>query len=271
MKGLHLTLTTALMAMVYATASAETFFQTGFESPYTLGDLSGQDDWMVTPMSAGGLIQGTVVHSGTQAVELIDGASFGRAQRSVTGTMGQQLLMSSFAMYFDDAWQVDIDADRFEAQVRIEVNGATKGVYGIEFGLVRAPTAGYETVPGDGSAFFIEIGSESAMMAKGYGLIDYASMANAWHVYDLTYDGQNDTATLWVDGIQRTQVFIDEDIASVSNIQLQNQRWGTSPSKNASLFFDDVHTLQAVPEPASLIGLTLGGAALLLKLRKRSR
>jgi hypothetical protein len=249
------------LALLPGLAGALTLFTTDFESPmYTLGDLSGQNSWMVTPANAVGTIQDKTYFSGTQAVELIDGASFGRAQVSVSG-VPSPVLSASYAMYFDNAWQGPMEADRFEAQMRVEVTGAP-GTYGLEFGFVKAPTGGYETVPADGSAFFIEFTTESAMLAHAYQVADYATYANGWHTYNLILDTQNDLAQLYVDGVLRTQLTYEDNPTAVSNIQLQNQRWGTNPSNSSSLFFDDLD-VSVVPEPATIGVLALGLAALL--------
>lgn len=247
-------------------AAATSLFNCGFEAPtYSIGDLSGQDGWMVTPANAVGSIQDKFVYSGLQAVELIDGASFGRAQQSISG-VPDPVLSASYAMMFDDVWQGPMEADRFEAQMRVEVTGSG-GTFGIEFGFLKAPSAGYETVPGDASAFYIEVGSESAMLGKAYDVVDYAAYSNTWHTYDLIFDNPNDLAQLYVDGVLRTQLTITEDLTALSNVQIQNQRWGTNPSNSESLYFDDLN-VSVVPEPATFGVFALGLAAL---LRRRSR
>jgi hypothetical protein len=248
------------LALLPGLAGAVTLYTTDFESPlYTLGDLSGQNGWMVTPSNAVGSVQNKTYLSGSQAVELIDGASFGRAQQSIAG-VPSPILSASYAMYFDDAWQGPMESDRFEAQMRVEVTGAP-GTYGLEFGFVKAPNGGYESVPADGSAFFIEFATESASLAHAYDVVDYATYANGWHTYNLILDTQNDLVQLYVDGGLRTQLTYADDPTGISNIQLQNQRWGTNPSNSASLFFDDVN-VSAVPEPGTLGALALGLAAL---------
>lgn len=241
-------------------APSQMIFQTGFESPtYSSGDLSGQDDWMVTPSGASGLIQSVIFQSGSQAAQLGDAASFGRAQRSISGAPGQ-VLVASFGMFLDDAWGAQMETDRFEAQMRVEVSGAP-GTFGIEFGFLKAPVGGYETVPADASAFFIEIGSESAMMGAGYTVVDYSAVSNGWHNYQIAYDNISDIASLYVDGSLKVQAAATNDILAISNIQLQNQRWGTSPNNNGVLYFDDL-AVEAVPEPASIIAIAIGIAAM---------
>lgn len=240
-------------------------FATGFESPtYTLGDLGGQDDWMVTPSGAVGDVQNVRVQSGDQALELIDDASFGRAQRSVAGT-GIAVLSAQFGMYFDDSWAANQVEDRFEAQMRVESTGQG-GVFGIEFGFVKASASGYETVPANGSAFYIEIGTEAASHARGYEVVDFGAWSKGWHTYSLIYDNAGDRAKLYVDDVLKLDLASSEDILALSNIQLQNQRWGTNPQNNGSLFYDNM-ALSAVPEPASLAALAVGAIALLRRRR----
>lgn len=44
----------------------------------------------------------------------------------------------------------------------------------------------------------------------------------------------------------------------MSVLQLQNQRWGTSPNNNASLYFDNL-SVSTVPSPACIADLTGDG------------
>lgn len=268
MKALHrssLMLVIALAAS--APLSAQTFVSTGFEDPITLGDLNGQDGWMVTPSEASATVQNTRVRTGLQALDIVDAASFGRAQKNISNDVVLPQLWGSMAMYVDDAWKLEIEADRFEAQARIEGDNGL-GTFGIEFGFVLAPAGGYGTVPGGASAFYLEIGTESASLGTAYTVVDYSAVANAWHVYDMLYDNTTNQVSLFVDGTLQVQVGVTDDILSVSGIQLQNQRWGTSPMRNASLYFDDVSVYEAVPEPASMLALAAGIGALAMRRRR---
>lgn len=47
-----------------------TIFSTGFESPYTLGNLSGQQTWTALPAQGSGTVSGATVFAGTQAVRI---------------------------------------------------------------------------------------------------------------------------------------------------------------------------------------------------------
>jgi hypothetical protein len=256
------------IAALSTMAPAQNFLATGFEPPMTTGDLAGQGGWMVTPSGAVATIQTTRVHEGLQALELWDAASFGRAQLNISGDLTQPILWARFAMYFDDLWDDDMEADRFEAQARIE-GDAGSGIIGLEFGFVRAPSGGYGPVPGNGSAHFIEITTEESQLGAAYQMVDYAALANKWHVYDIYWNNQTDMVSLFVDGVLATQVGTTGDMQSVSGVQLQNQRWGTSPQRNAALFYDDVYVAGIVPEPATIAVLGIGFAALLRRRAKR--
>ncbi|MCB8933645.1 MAG: PEP-CTERM sorting domain-containing protein [Fimbriimonadaceae bacterium] len=251
----------------FSAGSAQTIFETGFEQPtYSVGDLGGQDGWMITPGNAVGTVQGGITSSGSQAAELIDDASFGRAQRNISGATLGPVIVASYDMYVDAGWPLNMEADRFEAQARIEITGGI-GVYGLEFGFVKAPAGGYAGVPPNGAAYYLEAATETTPIDSAYAVVDPSGVVNAWHNYRLVFDTSADLLLLYVDGALATQTPFDESVLSLSSLQLQNQRWGSSPQNNGSVYYDNVY-VGTVPEPASLAALALGAAAILTRARR---
>lgn len=225
-------------------------FETGFEADddpaYLLGDLQGQNGWMVVPGLAEGLVQDAVVRTGLQAVSLADGASYARAQQGIATSDFGVVLMSDFAMLADSAWATIPDEvqDRFEAHQRLEFTDAGEVAWGLEYGLITTNVDYGPLAPGD-VAYYIEIGSEEAMLASTYTLIDPADALDAWHFYEMRFDRTIESnvkaiATLFVDGEPVASVGIDRDFTSLNVMQLENQRWGSSPNNNEPLYFDDV-------------------------------
>lgn len=222
---------------------------------------------MVTPSGAVATVQNATVRAGMHSLELIDAASFGRAQNSANATLTDPTLIASHAMLVPMSWR---DAppdlmDRFEAQSRLEFTGAA-GTVGVEFGLITTHVD-YNGLPSGSTAYFIEVTVDEMLVASSYQAVDYTSVADAWSVYEIRFDLLTGDATLEVDGVGRGSVSGLTGLTSLSVVQLQNQRWGTNPNDNQSVFFDDI-SIVTVPAPTTT-GLL--ACVTLASLRRRTR
>ena len=249
-------------------------FATGFESAdnpsYTIGELGGQNDWFVAPLNANGMVQGAFVAGGSQAVEIVDGASFGRAQVNISSAEIGPVLVSSFAMYAGAAWAAipgEVQ-DRFEAQQRLEFADSAGAAWGLEVGFITT-SIDYGALTAGQSALYIELTSDDIVQASSFAVVDASSVLDAWHSYEVSIDIATGAVGLWFDGEAALSLNGPVDLASISVLQLQNQRWGTNPNENASLYFDDLR-VASVPGPASVC-LLLGGVLTLIPGRRGSR
>jgi hypothetical protein len=237
-----------VMGLAASAAMGQPIFSTGFEpvgmSSYMLGELNGQNGWMVTPRNAEAYVENGVVFTGRQAVEVIDGASFGRAQLNISTSEIGPVLESSFAMFASRVWSTIPDEvlDRFEAQQRLEFTDADGMSWGLEFGLMTT-SIGYDAIEPGQTAFYIELTNGDLVQASSFALVDASTAYGAWHMYTMRVDVERAQAALLVDGEPTVFLTWDTPLVALSVLQLQNQRWGTNPMNSESLYFDDLDVL----------------------------
>jgi hypothetical protein len=228
----------------------EPLFQTGFEADedpaYVLGDLHGQNGWMVTPGMAIATVQDELVRTGLQAVSLVDGASYGRAQQGIATSEFGPVLMSTYEMYVSTAWATIPDEvlDRFEAHQRLEFADQGGIAWGVEFGLITTSIEYEQLLPGQ-MALYIEMTSEDTPRGGVYKIVDPIDVLDGWLHYELVYDQHTEAiekgrASLYVNGEFVGSVGTEHEFVSLNVMQLENQRWGSSPNNNEALYFDDL-------------------------------
>lgn len=259
------------LLMVASTAGqAQVIYKTGFEAnespPYQIGDLSGQNGWMVVPGTASGTIQSDVVYSGLQAVSLIDGASFGRAQVNIATSEIFPTLRSRYSLMASSEWGTIPPEvlDRFEGQRRLEFTDAQGSPVGVEFGLL-CTNIEYNGLPAGSRAWYIEVTSGEVLIDSSYHIIPGSDPFGRWYSFDLLMDMEAGLASLRVDHALRAEAEIPTSLTALSVLQLQNERWGTNPNNSEPLYFDGLFV--AIPTPGT--GLLMLGGAILLGGRPR--
>lgn len=193
------------LVLMSGVAVADVVYETGFEAGggegYLLGSLDGQNGWMVVPGDASASVQNSIVSSGLQAVEIVDGASFGRSQVNISTSDVGPVLMSSFDMYAGSDWAtIPTEVfDRFEAQQRLEFTDSMGESWGLEFGYIATSTD-YNGLLAGQSAFYIELTMGDALQFADYSIVDGFGRLDAWHSYALGIDIASGSVSLSVDG-----------------------------------------------------------------------
>jgi hypothetical protein len=231
------------MLFQFQTASAELVMRTGFESSqFNLGNLDGQSGWSVSPKFAIGTIQTAFVYDGRQALELIDGDSVGIAQTALNADISNPLILAEYAMMVPAAWVEGAEEfdNRFEAQMRLEVVDTDGEIWGLEFGLLRTPPVSeYNGLPPNTTVYYVELTLGETIFASAYSdPVDFLGVSDKWHMYRLEFGCECDRITLFVDGIVQAQTFGDADYETLNYLQLQNQRWGSTPDNSRAIYYD---------------------------------
>lgn len=231
----------AVMSLVAALSSfgvAQTF-NVGFESPaYTAGALNGQNGWFA---SAGMDVSTDMALSGSQSLK-------------ISGT-GDKLAFFGFGspMSGDITGMTSIFIDPASAD--------PDRVYGLQVW-----SGGFNTV------LNVSIAADGSVRG-GNGLVFddpiLGSISNAtgrWISVGFNFSTGTSDAVLTVDG-QNFNVSGIGNVADISDVDVVS-RWINNSSTEGIAYFDDYMVTNAVPEPATMIGLSALGA-LILRRRKK--
>jgi len=240
-----------------AQAGLTPIYETRFNSDegFVLGDLEGQDGWAVELENAVANVQDSVVREGDQAIEVIDGGSFGRAERMLDGELTLPQLIARYDMFVPAAWAVGQEDNRFEANGRLEWIDPDNGLrWGIEWGLLRvSDTQEYNGLPTGAGAVYIEITFDGELIDGVYHQVNFNGMVDDWHRYRLDYDQLTDRAVLIFDRNEVVEITVPVEIPRVNLLQLQNQRWATvNEGEDSALYFDLLRILLDEAEPPIL-------------------
>ncbi len=238
----------------------------GFESPlFSLGDMNGQDGWVRTSLgsSTAEIVASTHPQGGDQMVRMTtpDFGQYIDVNRQFNQALGSNDVMSiQLDMRLDESWFAGVDSDaQYLSAIAMDFV-STDGVFNMNFGAI---------VSGEDAPL---IGGK-----QGYVLYDVDNfleqeLDDQWHRIGVTYDNATGTFAGSVDGsVILTKSFSPGHMTSFSVLAFGSARY-FGGEDTASVEFDELSmtvTPSAVPEPASLITLSLGALALARRKLRR--
>jgi hypothetical protein len=175
-------------------SAAGTIISTGFESPYSLGPLEGQFNWVAAgPGNSTATVQNTVKHSGTQAVQVVRSANSDRRWAVRHSGLPTRSLVA-------------IDWDMLVSQTP---NSTSFGPF---FGIEAYDDVG-QPISLLGSLGVDATTGDVLYQAQDTGILTEANrfvVFNQWHHYRLLLDFATDTYRAYFDGaLVASQGFVD--------------------------------------------------------------
>lgn len=240
-----------------ATSVANALYSTSFEPPdYVAGvGVNGVDGWANGSGSGASQTVSTMMaHSGTQSLEWsnINNLSFYSVRRALP-----------------------VYSDYIEASVKLYIDGGrtqANRLYGIYFVSTATSTMGGTrlgvTVGGDG---VVRGGNtwSSTYSGGGIGTAAAGTYADRWLTLKLQYNVTTGNGTVTVSGFGGAQGDIGTTVAvtpGVLGLNIGSDYFATTDYAGIA-YMDD---LNVVPEPASMIALGLGAAALIARKRRKT-
>lgn len=239
----------AFVAALAAPASALTFYSTSFEASdgFSVGDLDGQAGWAHTGNYS---IDTGQARTGTQAVRWTD-IDGGYAWTDLpTAYSGTDALLSQIFVYLDSASANDerVFGLRLWGNTAGSVYQGGAGVTIDSSGAIRA---------GD---TYSELWDDSSIVGN------VSDPTGRWIRVQIEYTPGATTANVDVDGMDFA-VGVDTAFAEVTDVDLFSE-W-RDVEVDSTAWYDD-YSVGVVPEPATMIALGTGAAALLARRRRRN-
>lgn len=215
-------------------ARADILYQTGFESPFTLGNVNGQQGWSYYGSVSPGVIENTVYYAGTQALEFDDSTTSGENGNGIelsgdynSNTDSDQIVQVSIEAYFtgdsEEVW------DALSAFSSVGFLGQI---------VVNGPDAEFSTTGIDGSV---------------------PITFNTWNLYTLVFNYSTEQVLAYYN----STLIGSGAFASPSSTDLLEVAVGYNNKPGVQTdtsYFDNLDVEDIAPEPASW---GLAGAALL--------
>jgi hypothetical protein len=186
-----------LAASATTASAAGTVISTGFESPYIVGPLEGQLDWVAAGSgSSSATVQNTVKHSGTQAVQVVRSAHSDRR----------------WAVQHSGLPTTSLVVIDWDMRVSQTPNSSSFGPF---FGIEAYDDAG-QPIGLLGSLGVDATTGDVLYQAQDTGILTEANrniVFNQWHHYRLLLDFATDTYSTYFDGnFLVSQGFVDRGL-----------------------------------------------------------
>jgi hypothetical protein len=238
-----------MLCLLSVSAFSSTIYQTGFEPPtITVGQLKGQDNWSASDTGTTTVVETAVVHSGTQAVSVTPGnasSNYGVQHSDPVALSSNSILTLS-------------DYVNFAASNAPTYWTALGSFYTNGYILLNVDQKGQ-----------IVLSTSSGDTATGVIITD-----GTWTQLKLVVDYSAGTITGYDNGVAVGPgvAFNEAAFSNLSTFQFYSQ---SNAAANPQVgYFDDVSiststSASAVPEPASMLSLAAGLAALGAWIRLR--
>lgn len=240
-----LTLIAALMSTV-AMGNVH-YMQCGFESPaYQLGDLNGQNGWIVGP-NCGAMVQDYQVFEGSQALALTAAGSLGGAYVPLSMDLSGGFA-SSAAIAPDETWfggNVNIGGN--SGYVNLSATNAQGASISIQYGMKWGPFQVATGVPVMGYAPFALVTVNGTVAASAMGPVVLYIPINEYHTYSFAYS--NGSAVLTMDGNQVAQMPLNLGTCTLQGLSLVSVRPLVSRQFVGTMYFDELSVSTNIPTP----------------------
>lgn len=219
-----------LLGLTVTASWADVVFSTGFEAPdYSLGALGGQDHWTSNGTTA--LVEDTLVHSGTQAMQI----------PAISSNPGQtDVFRAGPAIDTSGGITVVLTADLYVASSSLE----TDWVFGAD--MSDGSEAGEFVLARNGSILFFSPPNGFQQAAGTFQKDQWNTVSLIFNFGTATYDGLLDGAT----------IFSGAHLANAGTT-FEFPLFADFGSGNDSLYVDNL-SVTVTPEPA--YGALLGAA-----------